>query len=1177
MFFSARKLRRLVLILPLVLQSAWSAPLLAQTTATSAPIAFTDSGNGIVQAGNGNLYFPTLPFFEECQANQNQDCSFIYQVTPAGVVSVFHAFQPVDGSAGPTAPNTDGLEPSAFFIGTDGNFYGACLSGGPGGFGTIFQITPAGVFTVLKSFGLNPNTVSGVDDGNTPLSLMQGNDGNLYFTNGIGIYGLTPGGNLLTVYTFPYDGTTGYLAQGYDSTSLVQASDGNLYMPMMTGPQSATDNGNQGAIGQLTLGGQFTVIHALAADGSEGYRPQGPLTEGPDGNLYGTTQYSGTGSPSFSNGVAFQVSKAGKYTVLHQFGGLVGNRNGAVIVGGDGNLYGATLEGGNTTSPNCAPVGCGTFYKLTVGGVYTDLHDFTGGIPNSTIVAQNPTVDGAGPTTPLTQSGDGSFYGASIGNPAAVAVVYNAKLTPSIAAPITLAFNTTKINIGDSAKLSWQVLNAYSQTAQLCGASVVGGSPNAGDWSGQQAGSRVSGIYSGGSVITPTKPGTYTYALTCGGTESQFANLVVLGITPLQIQTMALPQGTVSQPYQTVLSVTGGTSPYVWSSGGLPKGLALGAGTGILSGTPLQYGAYTVSLGVQDSSNPPQTTAVQLDLTVISGLTLSPNLPNPVLNVKYSQALNTSGGLPPYQWQLVSGKLPTGLQLNSQSGVISGTATTAGQYSCVISVSDSENMKATVQQTVAMNVAVAKLTISTPQTLPVAAVGQPYSTAFAAMGGTPPYTWSFGNNSGAGFTQPPGLTLSTAGVLSGTPTEFTQYPKGPLGSDLFNVTVTDSEDPKVSVTDYFEVTVNSTLQLTVTSLPTGVVGVHMEVPLTATGGIPPYSWVVTANPDPEEIGLYIDGDVLIYQPLIATTATVSLTVTDSEHQPRAAYVEVILPLTFLAAPLVTTTTLTSSNSVAGTGQSVTLTATVAIPSGATPTGPVTFFNGSSSLGMATLDANGHATLKTSFATPGVYSITAAYSGNGTDAASTSSPLTETVVTPTITASVNPGSLTVQPGSSGQLVLTITPTGGYTGTINFSCGTLPAHVSCVFVPASLTIAAGSGPVTDTLTVSTGGQTGMMFGPRNAQTGSSAVLALTLCLPGSLATLFGLVGRKRRRQARRPRNLSLWIMAVLCLTGAAILTGCGTSISDAAAGTYTIPITISGGGGVSQTVSATVIVQ
>jgi uncharacterized repeat protein (TIGR03803 family) len=1174
MFFSAQKLRPFLLVFSVVLMSASTLPLQAQTTATSSPIAFTDSGNGILQAGNGNLYFPTLPFFEECPTNQNQVCSFIYQVTPAGVVSVFYAFQPVDDSAGPTPANADGIEPTALIVGADGNFYGACMAGGPGGFGTIFQITPAGSLTVLQSFGLNTTTIDGVDVGNQPLSLMQGSDGNLYFTNGVGIYGLTPAGSLLTVYTFPTDGSTGISSQGNGSTSLVQASDGNLYMPMMVAPQTAPGTGNQGAIAQLTLGGQLTVIHALAADGSEGYRPMGPLTEGPDGNLYGTTLYSGTTTP-FGPGVAFQVSKAGKYTVLHQFSGLVGNRNGALILGGDGNFYGATLEGGNTTSPNCAPAGCGTIYKLTLGGLYTDLHDFTGGVPTSTIVAQNPTVDGAGPTTPLIQTGDGSFYGASIGNPAAVAVVYNATLTPAIPAPITLAFNKTQINIGDSANLSWQVLNAYSQTAQLCGASIVGGSLSAGNWSGQQTGTRVNGIYSGGAVITPTKPGKYTYALTCGGTETQFATLVVLGITPLQIQTTALQQGTVSQPYQSILNVTGGTPPYVWSTGGLPKGLALGPGTGILSGTPLQYGAYTVSFGVQDSSNPPDSTGVQIDLTVISGLTLSPSLPNPVLATPYSQALRTSGGLPPYQWQLVSGKLPDGLNLNTQSGVVSGTATTPGQYSFAISASDSENPKATVQQTVALSIAVAALTISTPETLPLASVGQPYSTSLTATGGVPPYTWSFGTNTHSGFTQPPGLTLSTAGVLSGTPTQFTTYPnKGAVqGSDLFNVTVTDSENPKVSVTDYLELAVNSTLQLTVTSLPTGVVGVHMEVPLTATGGIPPYSWVASSTPDPNEIGIYLDGNVLIYQPLMATTATVNLTVTDSENQPHA-YVQVTLPLTILPAPLVTTTTLTSSSSVAGTGQSVTLTATVAMPSGATPSGPVTFFNGITSLGTAALDANGHATLQTSFATPGVYTITAAYSGNGTDAASTSSPLTETVVTPAITSSINPGSLTVQPGSSGQLVITITPTGGYIGTINFSCGTLPAHVSCLFAPPSLTISAGSGPVTDHLTVSTGGLARMMFRPPDAQPRNTTVLATTLWLPGSLATLFGLARRNRRRPAPRLRNL--WIIAILCLASAATLTSCATSI-DAPAGTYTIPITISVAGGPSQTISATVIVQ
>ena len=63
-----------------------------------------------------------------------------------------------------------------------------------------------------------------------------------------------------------------------------------------------------------------------SADGNEGYRPQGPLTEGPNGNLYGTMLYSRDHCP-ISSGFAFQVSKAGKYTVLHQFNGLVGNRD----------------------------------------------------------------------------------------------------------------------------------------------------------------------------------------------------------------------------------------------------------------------------------------------------------------------------------------------------------------------------------------------------------------------------------------------------------------------------------------------------------------------------------------------------------------------------------------------------------------------------------------------------------------------------------------------------------------------------------------------------------------------------------------------------------------------------------------------------------------------------------
>ena len=85
-------------------------------------------------------------------------------------------------------------------------------------FGTIYQITPAGNITVLKSFGTSISTASGLDDGNQPLSLMQGNDGNLYFTNGVGVYGLTPAGNLLTIYTFPANGMLGIAPSGTGSS-----------------------------------------------------------------------------------------------------------------------------------------------------------------------------------------------------------------------------------------------------------------------------------------------------------------------------------------------------------------------------------------------------------------------------------------------------------------------------------------------------------------------------------------------------------------------------------------------------------------------------------------------------------------------------------------------------------------------------------------------------------------------------------------------------------------------------------------------------------------------------------------------------------------------------------------------------------------------------------------------
>ena len=172
------------------------------------------------------------------------------------------------------------------------------------------------------------------------------------------------------------------------------------------------------------------------------------------------------------------------------------------------------------------------------------------------------------------------------------------------------------------------------------------------------------------------------------------------------------------------------------------------------------------------------------------------------------------------------------------------------------------------------------------------------------------------------------------------------------------------------------------------------------------------------------------------------------------------------------------------------------------------------------IGNAVLDANGSASIQTSFATAGVYSITAVFGGSTSSAGSTSSPLSETVVTPSITTSVSPGTLTIKSGSSGKLTLTLTPAGDYTGTVTFSCGTLPAHVSCSFAPPSITIAAGSGPVTDTLTVSTGTTQSAALLDQPGTPSHHDISYAAFWLPGSLLGMFAFRRRRKTISAGKP---------------------------------------------------------
>lgn len=683
--------------------------------ATNQTIAFNIGlAYGMLQAGDGNFYSPSAPFYASCPNNSNQLCAFIYQITPAGsnpakmpaVKTPFYSFQAIPNSS---TNNADGLWPTALIVGTDGNLYGACRYGGTSGLGTIFRITLSGNFTLLKTFVSNGTTL---DPGNQPVALIQGNDGNLYFTNGVGVYQLTPAGVVNTVYTYPYGTSDQPFPQGSGANSLVQGSDGNLYVTQTGAPGSASGGLNTGAIGQLTLGGGFSIVHTFASDGSEGNIPQGPLVEGSDGEFYGVTKYSN--NKSANSGVAFKVSSGGDLTVLHTF---AGGADGALVnspffLGSDGNFYGTTRLGGDMTSENCknqgTAYGCGMVFQLTPSGTKTTIHNFEGGTPTSTVVIDNPQVDGAIPEAPLVQAAGGFFYGTSIGASPNVGTIFEISLASSIPAPMQLTAKPNKVAPGQPVTLTWQVLNAFSNTAQLCGAYVQPNPGGAGKWSGVQAGTLANGIYSGSVTITPTQSGVYNYGLTCGGNESAFATVTVTG--DFTITTAGLAPATVGQPYSAPVAADGGTLPYSWTAAGLPDGITLtNASTATISGTPKQFGDVSVQFTVNDSSKPSQQAIVALPLKVISSLKLIPSsIDKAPVDNEFSAQLAATGGIPSpggdYKWSITGGKLPPGLALNPATGAISGTPTKIGKFPVTFQVADYETTPATDSATIAINI-----------------------------------------------------------------------------------------------------------------------------------------------------------------------------------------------------------------------------------------------------------------------------------------------------------------------------------------------------------------------------------------------------------------------------------------------------------------------------------------
>jgi uncharacterized repeat protein (TIGR03803 family) len=1125
-------------------------PLSAQTS-TNLPTPATLAG--IMQGSDGNFYSPTANGLPSCSTNYGYICGALYRTTPQGISTKGFDFSTNQGS--------DGAYPNPLIEGPDGSFYGTTSAGGPGvcGCGVFYKVDSSGTYTLLHTFtAADFQQTSSAYAGGALGHLVLGSDGNFYGYNFAGyagsIFRLTPAGDFSLLQNFFGNSSTG---GGFIPSGLIETTDGNFYITLQ-GYSGATGvyPSSGGVIYKMTATGTLTLAASFPGDGSLGFDPNGDLAQGPDGSIYGVTRGGAASGMSNALPTIYKYTPGGSIQTLYTFPASGANGSylvAGLVLGSDGNLYGTSQYGSSTPCYQ----GCGTAFKVTPTGTFTLLHAFAGG------------VDGGSPYGPIIESSDGSIVGTN-GTTVATTPGTIFSVAKGLAPPISLSLQQNGQSVGTVGSnqpitLNWQVLNAFSDTAQQCYAYQLNQPAGNTDWQGKQTGTLVNGVWTGSaSFNAPTDTGVYVYALTCAGLETGQATLTVGGVS---ITTTSLPDATVSKPYQAFDEAIGGLTPYTWGySGAFPAGLTLDPATGTISGTPTQFGTYQVTIGVVDSTNPQQTGSKRFQLNIASGLSLAASLNNGIVGSTYSSTAKVSGGLGPYTWALVSGNLPDGLSLNTTTGVISGKPTKADNYSFAIMVTDGEGKAATYTQSYAVSTVTPPLQITagdfTDCTVNVLCEGQ-----YEATGGKPPYTWSIA----PGTSFPPGLTLSSTGLFTGIPKQYSLGgPFGTVGPDTLTVQVTDSSTPQLMVSDSANLSILSSLKLVSISLPVVTVGVaYLSPPPVATGGVPPYTWQISSPGNPQLVTEYArdptTGVISSSKPVTAGQFNLIYTVSDSEGIAATSTMNALLTVVVPQTPSITT--LSSSSASASTGMKVTLTAVVTSNSIPAP-GKVTFFNGGASLGTVTLDATGTASLDTTFTAAGVFTLTASYSGEGSITASVSAPLTETIVMPAVSVALNPGNLTVAAGSSGSLTLTLTSVGGYAGTISFSCGTLPAHVSCAFVPPSLTITSGSPPVTDTLTIRTSDATTARLELPGAR--GNRVLVAASFVPACL--LLGFLGLRPRRSA--------WpsiTMVILLFASLSLLSGCGGTSTVIRPGTYSIPITLQATGMTTQVINAMLIVK
>ncbi|GLQ45169.1 hemagglutinin [Dyella lipolytica] len=728
-----------------------------------------------------------------------------------------------------------------------------------------------------------------------------------------------------------------------------------------------------------------------------------------------------------------------------------------------------------TLSPTTAPNGTlGQAYSLQFtasggnGGPYTFVIN-SGNLPaglndnTSGLISGTPTESGTFSFTETAQDSSGN-----VGQQA-----------------ITLTINGGSISVSPTSLPNATAYAAFNQTLAASGGTapytfsqVPGTAPPAGITIGS------SGSISG----TATSLGSTNFSVKVTdsvGTSEQVSYTLQVVAPTITLSPTSLPGATENSPYPThTLTASGGTGPYTFAvtSGALPSGLSLSS-SGVLSGTPTTSGAVSFSVTATDTHGF-TSTAQAYSFTISPPLTLAGStLSAATVGASYNTTISASGGSAPYTYAVTSGVLPAGLSLNTTTGAVSGTPTAGGTFNFTVTATDANS--ATASGSFSLTVSAPTMSLA-PTSLPNATQNVAYSQNITASNGTAPYTYAV--TAGA---LPAGVSLSSAGTLSGTPTVF--------GSFSFSITATDSSTgtgPYTVARAYALTVVSAAPVITTTSLPAGTVSIAYSQTIVVSGGNPPYTFAVTSGSLPAGLHLNSGTGVLSGTPTAGGTFSVSVTVTDAaSNTGTQSYSITINAPTIVVAPTtlpVPTDGVAYSQAISASGGTAPY--TFAVTSGSLPPG-------------MTLASNG--TLSGTPTGAGTYNFTttATDSSTGTGPYTGSRAYSFTIAAPTLTLA--PAGLALTASYAQAYTQTFTASGGVAPYTYTESGTLPVGVTWNAATATLSgtpTQSGSFPITVTATDHSTG-TGAPFSVAQNYTLTVSAAAISIS-PSTLAT--GTVG-------------------------------------------------------------------